>query len=98
MEAGAPQGAPEAGELSMQDIAQLQERVAPVAAISDEFWYLERFGQQPVYVLQIVVAPELKGTGAFHRLVDPVIAACDAAGLPMVRKRHNCRVGWLKAS
>lgn len=75
---------------SPQDIAELQAHVAPVAAISDEFWYQQRFGNEPVYVLQVVaVAPQLKGTGAFRRLVDPVIAACDAAGVPMVLQTHN---------
>lgn len=75
---------------SPEEIAELQAHVAPVAAISDEFWYLRHFGNEPVYVLQVVaVAPQLKGTGAFRKLVAPVIAACDAAGVPMVLQTHN---------
>lgn len=76
--------------LSADELAQLQERVAPVAAISDEFWYTCHFADQVVYVLQVVaVALELKGTGAFRRLIDPVIAECDASGIPMVLQTHN---------
>lgn len=41
-------------------------------------------------MLQVVaVASELKGTGAFRRLIDPVIAECDASGIPMVLQTHN---------
>lgn len=78
------------GALSADELMQLQEKVAPVAAISDEFWYARHFPNRAVYVLQVVaVASELKGTGAFRRLVSPVIAECDASGIPMVLQTHN---------
>lgn len=76
--------------LSQANLVKLQAAVAPVAAISDEFWYHRYFPAQSVYVVQVVcVETRLKGSGAFRALMDPVIAQCEAEGLPMVLQTHN---------
>lgn len=73
-----------------EQLEALQANIAPVAEITDEFWYARRFPSETVYVLQVIaVEASLKGTGAFRRLISPAIAACDKDGTRMVLQTHN---------
>ena len=74
-----------------EQLETLQANASAAAEITDEFWHTKRFlEQEVVYVLQVVaVESRLKGTGAFRRLVDPVISACKANSVPLVLQTHN---------
>lgn len=80
--------------LSEEELLALQQSVIPVAEISNEYWYRNYFPDQVVYALQVICIDEaLKGTGAFRRMIEPVINECKTKGMPLVLQTHNpCNV------
>ncbi|MGN0262006.1 MAG: hypothetical protein ACI4B9_04055 [Eggerthellaceae bacterium] len=76
--------------LSENDLLSLQQSVLPVAEISDEYWYRRYYPEQTVYVLQVICIDEsLKGTGAFRKMIEPVINDCKEMNIPVVLQTHN---------
>lgn len=71
------------------DLEALQASIAPVAAISNPTWY-EKYFDDAVFDLQIIVVDrKLKGTGAFRKMMSPMLEYCAENTIPTVLQTHN---------
>lgn len=52
-------------------------------------WHKEFISKRYYKVKIIAIDKELRGTGAFRRLISPVISFCDKENIPMVLETHN---------
>ncbi|MGN0962057.1 MAG: hypothetical protein ACI4PP_00605 [Clostridia bacterium] len=72
-----------------EEIAKLCQYAAETAEVNDEGWY-NRYCRGEVYNLQLIILDEeLKGTGAFRRLITPVLESCEKEGIPVVLQTNN---------
>ncbi|MGI5824150.1 MAG: GNAT family N-acetyltransferase [Bacillota bacterium] len=73
------------------DVMQaIEKNGRKVLAISDPEWQKKFVGDAAVYVIQlIVVRNEVRGTGIFRKLLEPVLEECSRRNLPVVLQTHN---------
>ncbi|MEG2533761.1 MAG: GNAT family N-acetyltransferase [Gordonibacter sp.] len=71
-------------DTTAEDLARMQENVLNVAEIIDPLWYQRFTDKANVYVLQIIaVQKEKRGSGAFRKLIDPLLQAAGVRKAPV---------------
>ena len=72
------------GELQfMQSKAILESEIIP------QNWHVNYFDGEVFHLLVVAIDKSLKGTGAFRKLLMPVIATCEKKKMPIVLETFN---------
>jgi len=71
------------------ELSFIQDKGIKVNAVTNHSWYTKYTDEEVYHLLVIVVDESLKGTGAFRKLLMPIIKQCDEKGLPIVLQTHN---------
>ncbi len=75
--------------LSWQDIKTILSNNKKVKNVVNFKWQKEFINDRYYRIKIVAVDKELKGTGAFRRLVTPVLDHCDKSNIPVVLETHN---------
>lgn len=69
--------------LFMQSKAILESEIVP------QNWHIKYFDGEVFHLLVVAIDKSLKGTGAFRKLLMPVIIACEKKKIPIVLETFN---------
>jgi len=78
--------------LSKEDFRSLRRNLKKHDRVMDLKWPYRHIDGDFYYIKVVAVDPSLRGSGAFRRLMTPVIEDCARRGLPMVLESHDDRV------
>ena len=72
-----------------EELLFMQNNAMLAVEITKPDWYTNYFDGEVFHLMVIVIDQSLKGTGAFRRLLTPVIKECEEKIIPIVLQTHN---------
>lgn len=72
-----------------EELLFMQNNAAVAGEITKPDWYTQYIDGEVFHLMVIVIDESLQGTGAFRRLLTPVIKACEEKKMPIVLQTHN---------
>ncbi|PDW02948.1 hypothetical protein [Candidatus Viridilinea mediisalina] len=75
--------------LSWADIRTLWANNQSIRDVLNLGWYQEFVGENYYHLKIIAIDKHLRGTGAFRKLITPVLINCDLQQIPIVLETHN---------
>lgn len=75
--------------LNLKDFRKIISNNKKVSKVLNLSWHKKLIKNRYYKVKIIAIDKELRGTGAFRRLITPIIDFCNAEGIPLVLETHN---------
>ncbi len=72
-----------------EELLFMQNNALLAGEVTKPDWYTNYCDGEVFYLMVIVIDQSLKGTGAFRRLLTPVIKECEEKMIPIVLQTHN---------
>ncbi len=78
--------------LSKEDFRTMWDNLKLYDKVMDLKWPYRHIKGDFYYVKVVAIDPAIRGSGAFRKLMSPVLDGCDDRGLPIVLESHDERV------
>ena len=78
--------------LSKEDFRTMWKNLKTYDKVMDLKWPYRHIEGDFYYVKVVAIDPAIRGSGAFRKLMSPVLDGCDDRGLPIVLESHDERV------
>lgn len=75
--------------LKAKDVRTLINRYKRIKLIYRPHWQETFVGKDYYHLVMIAVHPDLKGTGAFRKLIEPLLNQADTEKKPVILETHN---------
>lgn len=75
--------------ITQEELISMQNNAVLAGEITKPEWYKKYYDGEVFHLMVIVIDRPLKGTGAFRRLLIPVIKECERKEMPIVLQTHN---------
>lgn len=77
--------------LGLKDLKKIMSNNKKIQKVLNLSWQKEFIKGRYYHVKIIAIDKDMRGTGAFRRLITPVIEFCDAEKIPMALETHNVK-------
>jgi len=75
--------------ITKEELLSMQNNAVLAGEITKPDWFVNYFDGEVFHLMITVIDESLKGTGAFRRLLTPVIKECEEKKMPIVLQTHN---------